>query len=358
MRKVMVYLLICFILSCIVSNFSFADGCSSDATFTCSQAGTSGWLPYYLCTIGCDSGSGCEDLNGRTFYYQEPSQPTADIPVVFLFHGAGQGLIYNPPGQVWFGLTTAEKAVKNDLLNEGFAVIVPNAVQNVPPEGCGGLLAGTGGYRWNYWDIDVPENDDLQLVNLLLDDLVGCTGPGVNFDKKNVHATGISAGAAMTMVSAWHFRSRIKSASINSGGLIECLNIFPGYANSPCNPSSEVDSSGNEPYDIEYDVVPPDPSYPFDPPHHPPMMINHYCSDIIASPSAARCYHNALAKNDIPVNTRIKSTIIPLNHGWVFERNGAVIDWFQNELNEFPASPIYTKECSRFNRIKCSNSCP
>lgn len=225
----------------------------------------------------------------RTYYYEAPSGPSPPEgwPVIFMFHGALQ------QGRAWFWLNRF-KAFKDKALQSGYYVIAPNGLSR--DEGSvHNVFANIKGPRWNTEDMPrIPAsrsadygNDDLNFIDALLREVERRT----ELDADQVFFTGFSSGAGLTMLSAVAFTTRIRAASINSGGYL-----------------------GDMHFDLPAEG-------------HPPMMINHGRLDFVVRPEFSIRYYRDLANAGIETTLNLARM---RGHAWLSIFDEDVLDWFDD----------------------------
>lgn len=229
------------------------------------------------------------DGQTRTYLCEAPagSQPPGGWPVLFMFHGAMK------QGIVWFRLPRF-KNFKDKALERGFYVIAPDGLYR--KEGTvDNIFGNLGGPRWNTEDIPhqpVPPsgsygNDDIDFINALM----GEVAKQPYIDQEQMFFTGFSSGAGITMLSAMVFTTRIKAASINSGGYLGDL-FF------------ELPANG-----------------------HPPMMVNHGKLDFVVNYESSVIYYEDLC--DAGIEATLNLAILR-GHNWLIPFNEDVLDWFDD----------------------------
>ncbi|WP_252272436.1 extracellular medium-chain-length polyhydroxyalkanoate depolymerase [Pseudomonas subflava] len=222
----------------------------------------------------------------RKVIFQVPAgtAPNAGWPVVLLFHGSlvrMNGFSYSadmPFGGYYQGLLV------RTLLDNGFAVIAPNAL--------------TAAAAWQTNELVYAENYAQSNDRLFFDNLFAAMEAGHfgKLDAARWYATGISSGGYNTSRMAVSFPGRFKALAIQSASYATCVGAR-------CQ-------------------IPP--SLPAD---HPPTLFLHGMADRVVPWTSMQPYHDRLLYQGIETVVHSEPTG---GHAWFAASPGKILAWFNN----------------------------
>jgi poly(3-hydroxybutyrate) depolymerase len=237
--------------------------------------------PYAEGDVACDAN--LVQLQGRDVYWQTPEgspDKAEGFPVVILYHGM---LVYAENS--WHRTDDDRYEVQNkravvaSLLDNGFAVITPDAVRDRGAWQTSLLGAmpwnpwvGTTAEELNFWD----RSDDYPLVMDMLEGVLD--GTFGNVSSANIHGVGFSSGGFMTSRMAFSHSGVFKSLSLMAGSYYYCWGGPPELiACPPAEPALQPLVEA-----------------------HPPTLFLHGETDRTVPARSSETYYDQLLQNNIP----------------------------------------------------------
>lgn len=276
----------------ILAELTFGNNISTVASNTTERLArcTSGY------TINCQYKT--KTVGGRWVGYQVPegTAPRNGWPTVIVYHGwnlmnseycwyANQGYYY--------GLYYKAQTISY-LLNNGFAVITPDALSNL-----------------KYWQTNINQyatadlnkwvgsQDDNLVTNLIYECERGTFGP---CDVNRLGAIGFSSGGYMTSRMAMNYQKNFKALVINSGSYY--------YCSGSC--SESIANQLSKSY--------------FQ--NHPPTLFLHGTRDSTVPSSTSTMYYNRLKDNGVTTDRKTES----VDHQWLAQSPTQILNWMKEHL--------------------------